>query len=306
MQNTSYKIRMGNAAYVLQQIANAVPLAALYAALAAAYALPFGITRRADFSFGALHAFAGQMLVLCAAFGWSTLWLTVPATAAFAFFGAFGLTLGAAWLIGRKVLLPLAAATPNALLVTSLALMIVLMEAARLAANTRSYWLPPVLNTPVALITFERTGVTLTFIQLLNTGLFVVMVAAIAFLMRSRFGRNWKAVRDDRRAAALCGINADLVLLSAHGLGAGAAALAGMANTLWLGNMDFAASLTYGLKIVFIAAIGGAVSPVAAAFGGAALAFAETAWAAFAPLVWRDLFIFSLLVFVLALRGHRE
>ncbi len=35
-------------AYLLQQLANAVPLAALYAALAFGYAVAFGVTKRAD------------------------------------------------------------------------------------------------------------------------------------------------------------------------------------------------------------------------------------------------------------------
>ncbi|MGO7924803.1 hypothetical protein ACC755_37920, partial [Rhizobium ruizarguesonis] len=37
-------------AYLLQQLANSVPLAALYAALAFGYAVAFGVTKRADIS----------------------------------------------------------------------------------------------------------------------------------------------------------------------------------------------------------------------------------------------------------------
>ena len=40
-------------AYLLQQLANAVPLCALYAALAFGYAIGFGVTRRADITYGA-------------------------------------------------------------------------------------------------------------------------------------------------------------------------------------------------------------------------------------------------------------
>jgi branched-chain amino acid transport system permease protein len=69
--------------------------------------------------------------------------------------------------------------------------------------------------------------------------------------------------------------------------------------------MDFGSSLVYGLKIVFIAAIGGALSPGAAALGGASLAFAETAWSAFAPLIWRDLFVFVLLIVVLCANASK-
>lgn len=60
-------------AYFLQQIANAVPVAALYAALAFGYAIAFAVTRRADLTYGALFAFAGQIFVLFADVGWSRL-----------------------------------------------------------------------------------------------------------------------------------------------------------------------------------------------------------------------------------------
>ena len=50
--------------YLLQQLANAVPLAALYAALAFGYSLAFGVTKRADITYGAMFAFAGQILLL--------------------------------------------------------------------------------------------------------------------------------------------------------------------------------------------------------------------------------------------------
>ena len=70
-------------AYFLQQIANAVPVAALYAALAFGYSIAFAVTRRADIGYGALFAFAAQMFVLFAGFGWSRLWLVLPAARAF-------------------------------------------------------------------------------------------------------------------------------------------------------------------------------------------------------------------------------
>ena len=51
-------------AYFFQQVANAVPVAALYAALAFGYSIAFAVTRRADVGYGALFAFAAQMFVL--------------------------------------------------------------------------------------------------------------------------------------------------------------------------------------------------------------------------------------------------
>lgn len=294
---------MGHATYAMQQLANAVPLAALYAALAAAYALPFGITKRADFSFGAVHAFAGQMLVLFAAFGYNSLWLTLPATLAFAAVVALAYSALAAAIIGKHVVARLVSQTPNTMLAASLGTMIILMELARIGSNTHSNWLPPFFNARVDL----SGGATLTQIQLINTVLLVAMAGFAHWLCtRTGFGRNWNAVRDDEFAARLIGVDAGRVLRLAYFTGAAVAAMAALLNTAYLGTMDFNSSLIYGLKIVFIAAIGGALSPGAAALGGAALAFAETAWSAFAPLIWRDLFVFILLVLVLMFNGKPD
>src|ERR1044072_8499767 len=66
-------------AYLLQQLANAVPLAALYAALAFGYAVAFGVTKRADITYGAIFAFAGQILLLFTELAYVKFWLVLPA-----------------------------------------------------------------------------------------------------------------------------------------------------------------------------------------------------------------------------------
>lgn len=66
-------------AYLLQQLANAVPLAALYAALAFGYAVAFGVTKRADITYGAIFAFAGQILLLFTELAFNRFWLVLPA-----------------------------------------------------------------------------------------------------------------------------------------------------------------------------------------------------------------------------------
>ena len=68
--------------YFLQQIANAVPLATLYASLAFGYAIAFAVTRRADITYGAIFAFSGHLYVLVAHFGWNELRLVLPAALA--------------------------------------------------------------------------------------------------------------------------------------------------------------------------------------------------------------------------------
>lgn len=287
--------------YFLQQLANAVPIAALYAALAFGYAIAFAVTRRADLTYGALFAFSGQIFVLFAAFGWDRLWLVLPAALGLGAAAALTFSVGAGLVAGRYVMRPLAFSSANTVVVASLGCLLVLMETARLASETRSLWLPPFLNANIVFWDDPRFPVTLTVIQLGNTALMAALVAAGHwFLTHSRAGRFWRAVSEDRGAAALCGVDAATVYIVAYGAASLIAAVCGILAASYYGNMDFGTGLTFGVKVLFIAAIGGQASPLYAALGAAAVGLLETLWSAYGPILWRDFAVFGFLVIVLA------
>ena len=201
----------------------------------------------------------------------------------------------------------LAATSANTVVVVSLGIALVLMELSRIAAETRSLWLPPFLNTPVTLWADPRFPVTLTVVQLLNTLLMLALVGAgHLFLARSAWGRAWRAVSDDAGAAALCGVDGRWIFISAYGLSALLAAIAGILATAYYGTMDFGAGVVFGVKVLFIAAIGGQTAPVLAAVGAAAMGLSETLWSAYGPMLWRDFAIFSFLVLLLVLTRKEQ
>ncbi|KQW72479.1 branched-chain amino acid ABC transporter permease [Ensifer sp. Root127] len=287
-------------AYFLQQIANAVPIAALYAALAFGYAIAFAVTKRADLTYGALFAFAGQMFVLFADFGWSRLWLVLPAAIAVGAGAAVVLGLGAGLVAGRYVMRPLAFSSANTVVVASLGSLLLLMEGARLASETRSIWLPPFLSEAILFWSDPQFPVTLTTIQVVNAALMVALVAGGHWVLsRSTFGRFWRAVSEDRDAAALCGVNPAVVYIMAYGVSSLIAAICGILAASYYGNMDFSTGLTFGVKVLFIAAIGGQAAPLVAAMGAACIGVLETLWSAYGPILWRDFAIFGFLVTVL-------
>jgi len=294
-------------AYFLQQIASAVPVAALYAALAFGYAIAFAVTRRADLTYGALFAFAGQIFVLFVDFGWNSLWLVLPAALAVGALAALTFGLGAGLVAGRYVMRPLAFSSANAVVVASLGSLIVLMEAARLASETRSLWLPPFLNDVIVFWPNPGFPVTLTVIQLINTGLFAGLVAVGHWLLtRTYVGRYWRAVAEDREAASLCGVDPTTVYIAAYGVASLVAAVCGILAASYYGNMDFGMGLSFGVKVLFIAAIGGQTAPLLAALGAAGIGFLETLWSAYGPILWRDFAIFGFLVIVLVVTRREK
>ena len=292
--------------YLSQQIANALPLAALYALLAFGYAIAFAVTKRADLTYGALFAFSGQMYVLFVDVGWNRLWLVLPAALGFGILAALAYSALAAAVIGRGIMARFAFSAPNTVIVAGLGCLIVLMETARLASDTRSLWLPPFLNQTVALWQVGGIPVTLTAIQLVNVAVMIGLIAlGTLVLTRTRAGRVWRAVADDARAAEFCGVDASGVFLAAYLAAAMIAAVAGLMATSYYGTMDFGAGLIFSLKVVMIASIGGVSDPLRSALGAALLGLTETVWSSFAPIVWRDLFLFSLLV-VIVVMTRRE
>ncbi|MCF3641519.1 branched-chain amino acid ABC transporter permease [Rhizobium sp. TRM95111] len=289
-------------AYFLQQLANAVPIAALYAALAFGYSIVFAVTRRADIGFGALFAFAAQMFILFFDAGWTRLWLVLPAALAFGAALALVYGVGTGLAIGRYVMRPLSFSSDNTVVVAAVGVVLVLMETARLAAETRDLWLPPFLNRPVVLWADPAFPVTLTTIQLVNTLAMALLVAGgHLFLARSGWGRRWRAVSDDRQAAELCGVDSAGVYLGAFALAASVASVSGILAASYYGNLDFGSGLTFGVKVLFIAAVGGYGAPLASALGGVLVGVAETLWGAYGAFLWRDFVIFSGLVLLLVI-----
>jgi branched-chain amino acid transport system permease protein len=288
--------------YFLQLLFNGVHNAALYALLAYGYVLIHGLTHRTDLSLGAIFAFSGQTFILVAAFGWSILWMTLPAALSFGLLIATAYVGIGGYAIAKLIYAPLDTGTRNTILVATLGLSIFLMELSRIAADTRDYWLPPMLATPVQLL---GTGVDISLTQLQVANI-IIALAVIAIgetvMLRTSAGRVWRAVSDEPAATAMCGIDPDRVRTKAILTAYGVCALAGFLAALYYGNVSFNTGMIFGLKILFITAAGGFSRPLYAAFGAAIVGLVESLWGGYFSVLWRDAAVFSLLVFVLATR----
>jgi branched-chain amino acid transport system permease protein len=289
--------------YFLQQVLNGFHASALYALLAFGYVLTYGVLRRTNLAYGALFAFSGQTTILVAVYGWYVLWLTLPATVALGIVAAFAYAALISSFLSRLVFAPLAGSAPNTIVAATLGVSLVLMELARIAAESRDFWLPPMLATPVVFASTGNFHVTLTVIQLLNCLVSILVIAALTVLLaRSAFGRQWRAVSDDPAAARMCGVDVSSIFHRSVVGGGLLAALAGVLAALYFGNISFGTGLFFGLKILFVTAVGGYYSPPRAAMGAAAFGMAETLWSGYFPLEWREPSVFIALVALLVLQ----
>ncbi|MHC1548091.1 branched-chain amino acid ABC transporter permease [Phyllobacterium sp. K27] len=290
--------------YFLQLLLNGIHNAALYALLAYGYVLIHGLTHRTDLSLGAIFAFSGQTFILAAAFGFSVLWMTMPAALGFGVVISALYVIAGGYIVAKLIYTPLDAGNRNTVLVATLGLSIFLMELARIAADTRDYWLPPMLASPVFMFG-PAVDISLTKLQLLNIGLALAVVLLAEMTMNTTLaGRIWRAVSDDAIASALCGINPGTVRTKAILVAYAICALAGFLAALYYGNVSFNTGIIFGLKILFITAAGSFSRPLHAAFGAAIVGMVESVWSGYFPVLWRDAAVFSLLVLVLAIRTN--
>ena len=287
-------------AYILQTALDGLPPASIYALLAAAYSLIYGLIGRINFAFGELAAAGGYATAMTA------LALTglppAPLLAA-AFALAAATASGWSFASARAVFIPLQKARGQQALVATVGLALFLQELLRLAQGDRTSWMSPTLNQPFALaragdfiavatpMTFVASGVTL------GVGLALVVIFGW-----TRMGREWRAYADDPLAAEMLGVSPAATAARAFALAGALAGIAGATMTAAYGAVGYGLSTTLTLKALTAAVVGGIGSLKGAFLGGFLIGAIEAAWSAFFPIDDRDVAVYALLVLFIALR----
>ena len=105
----------------------------------------------------------------------------------------------------------------------------------------------------------------------------LVILVLLANLVRSKVGRNWRAVRDDEVAAALAGLNVARLQILAFVVSAACAGLGGMLLAMWSESASPGLfTLTLSIQLLAAAVLGGLGSLSGAIWGSAILVLAPT------------------------------
>jgi branched-chain amino acid transport system permease protein len=287
-------------AYGLQMAVDGLPAASIYALLAAAYSLIYGLIGRINFAFGEIAAAGGYAAAIAALamLGWPPAPLL---TAAFVLAAA----VASAWGFGaaRVVFIPLRQARGQQVLVATVGLAIFLRELLRLAQGDRSSWMSPQLNQPFALARsgdFVAVATPITF--LVSAVTLAAGLGLVVIFRYSRLGRELRAYADDPLAAEMMGISPAAVTARAFVLSGALAGLAGATMTAAFGAVGYSLSATLTLKALTAAIVGGIGSLPGAFLGGLIVGAAETGWSALFPIDYRDIAVYALLTIFIALR----
>jgi branched-chain amino acid transport system permease protein len=277
-----------------------LPLAAVYALLAAAYSLIYGLIGRINFAFGELAA-AGGYGAAMTALALAGLPPAPLLMAAFVMAGAVALGWGFA--TARCVFIPLRLARGQQTLVATVGLALFLQELLRIAQGDRTSWMAPVLNQPFALARasdFVAVASPMTFVA--SAVALGVALALVVMFRWTRAGREWRAYADDPLAAEMLGVSPAATTARAFALSGALAGLAGAIMTAAFGAVGYGLSATLTLKALAAAIVGGIGSLPGAFLGGLVIGGAETAWSAVFPIDERDIAVYALMIVFIALR----
>ena len=293
-------------AYALQQLINALALAAVYALLATAYSLIYGLVGRINLAFGeiavlgAYGAIGGVTAAVALGIGDPIGSLALALAIAAAVAGGWSM------LVGRAVVAPLHARhrLGQPILIATAAVALSISEFVRITQGSRERWSPPVFNQPIALARARgfrrhrdadadrgraaRTGRR-------RRG----AVAARPDALRAQLARLRGRSRQPPRCSASMGGGCSPRRSCSPACWPGSP---GWIVAAYYGNVSHSMGAMLGLKALVAAVVGGIGSVPGAFLGGVCVALIEALWSAYFDITARDIVVFALLIVVFVLR----
>nr|VFK37207.1 MAG: amino acid/amide ABC transporter membrane protein 1, HAAT family [Candidatus Kentron sp. SD]VFK41495.1 MAG: amino acid/amide ABC transporter membrane protein 1, HAAT family [Candidatus Kentron sp. SD]VFK78495.1 MAG: amino acid/amide ABC transporter membrane protein 1, HAAT family [Candidatus Kentron sp. SD] len=298
--------------YFLQQLINGFTLGMIYGLIAIGYTMVYGILGMINFAHGEIYMIGAFLSILCFTL-LSTAGITsVPIALVVVLLVAVTFTAAYGWTLERIAYQPLRRAPRLAPLISAIGMSIFLQNYVQLLQGARVKPLQPIIQG--GFILYEDTGfmVQVSHIQIfIWTVTILLMFIFAAIIGRTALGRAQRACSEDRRMAALLGINVDRTISTTFIIGAALAAVAGIMVTLYYGVVDFFIGFLAGLKAFTAAVLGGIGSIPGAMLGGLILGLVEAFWSGYFSTEYKDVAAFSILVLVLiflptGLFGHLE
>ena len=291
--------------YFVQQLINGLTLGSIYGLIAIGYTMVYGIIGMINFAHGDIFMIGAfialaMFLILTSVLGFAFLpvVLLIVLIVSMVFTSAWG------WTVERLAYRPLRGSFRLAPLITAIGMSILLQNFVRVSQGARVKPLPPQIQGGVTL--FEgntQTGaivVQLSYMQLIIIVTTVVLMAGFTLLInKTALGRAQRACEQDRKMAALLGVNVDRTISLTFVMGAALASVAGMMFVLYYGVIDFFIGFLAGIKAFTAAVLGGIGSLPGAMLGGLLIGLIETFWSAYFSIEYKDVAAFSILVLVL-------
>ena len=280
----------------LQQLINGLSLGTIYALIALGYTMVYGVLRFINFAHSdvfmigafvgyyagpkALRMFPDQPILVGVC-------VLVLAMAVCALLGI---------IIERVAYRPLRERSKLTVLITAIGVSLFLEYTGQrlFGADPKSLKLLPSQNIPL----FD--GLIFNSNQLIVFALSIILLIGLRFIVfKTKIGTAMRAVAFNHQAAALMGINIDVVISFTFGLGSALAAAGGILYAQNYPSIDPLMGVLPGLKAFVAAVLGGIGNIPGAALGGLTIGVVETFVAGTRWSTYRDAIAFAILILIL-------
>jgi len=287
----------------LQQLINGLTLGAIYGLIAIGYTMVYGIIGMINFAHGDIYMMGAfnALILFLVLFGFGVSW--VPLAIVLVLIGTVAVTAAYGWTVERVAYRPLRGSTRLAPLISAIGMSIVLQNFVQLLQGARNKPLHSLIQGGITIFEDGGFAVTVRYLQMGIVLVTVLLMVGFTFLItRTQLGRAQRATEQDKKMAALLGVNVDRTISLTFVIGAGLAGVAGLMVLLYYGQIDFYIGFLAGIKAFTAAVLGGIGSLPGAMVGGLLIGLIEVFWSGYFSVEYKDVATFSILVMVLIFR----
>ncbi|MDO9709790.1 ABC transporter permease subunit [Paracraurococcus lichenis] len=287
-------------AYALQQLINGISLGMIYGLIAVGYTMVYGIIGMINFAHGDIFmigAFVALITVLLLQMGGV---MGGPGAILLMLLVSMAITALYGWSVERVAYRPLRGSFRLAPLISAIGISIVLQNYVQVSQGARPKPIETMVPGGIEVMRDGPFVVQFSYIQMLIIALTLGVLAVFTVLVtRTPLGRAMRACEQDRKMAALLGIDTDRTISLTFVIGAALAAVAGTMYLLRYGVIDFYIGFLAGVKAFTAAVLGGIGSLPGAVLGGLLIGLIETFWSAYFSVQYKDVAAFSILAITL-------
>ena len=286
----------------LQQLINGVTLGSIYGLIAIGYSMVYGIIGMINFAHGDLFMLSSFIALIVFMILTQLLGLgSLPLAFIIVLIGGMALTALWNWTIERLAYRPLRGSFRLAPLISAIGMSIFLSNFVQVVQGPRNKPAPQLPNHVFNLTGSDSSyAVTLSVRQILIVVMTAVLLAAFWYLVQyTSLGRAQRACEQDRKMAALLGIDVDATISITFVIGAALAAVAGVMFVIYYGVVNFADGFVPGVKAFTAAVLGGIGSLPGAVLGGLLIGLIEVFWSSYFTTDYKDVAAFMILAITL-------
>lgn len=290
--------------FFFQELVNGITTGALYSLIALGFSMVYGVLKLLNFAHGDLYMVGAYIGFFVIQFfgGAAKLSIPVPLLLIIMFVLAAGLVGGLGMAIERFAYRPLRNAPRIAPLITAIGISFFLENAALLlfGAQFRIYNTPDFISFSSGI---QIGSVSIDAVQIMVLVMGVVLMAGLRLLVvKTKLGKQMRAVASDREAAEMLGINVNFTIAVTFFLGSALAGVAGVMAGLLFNQVTNTIGFIAGLKAFTASVVGGIGSMPGAMLGGLLIGVAESFITGYISSTYTNLIVFGVLIAVMIVR----